>query len=570
MDGEGTRTLRRALRGLTALGAAIALAGAVAFAAFDAAMSQLEERAHADLDLAADRLEGQLARYRTLATLLAADPRVTQALRGADPPTAALRGAADRASAAGIALYAPDGTRIAATGAPGGTPAGLHIARALGGALGTWSGLVDGRRAFVFAAPVFDGGPAGAVTVTVDIARIEATWRADPTASFFTDSSGTVFLSNRSELLFRTRGPGGGDRPFFRYDSLDLTGREIWLLDGGRYLPSRALHLTRPLPVIGMTGEILADITPAIRLAAGAGALALAFATIVALVLSRLRAARRIGAALERQVARRTEALRLANQGLAREVDERRAAQAALEAAQAELVQAGRMSALGQMSAGISHELNQPLMAIRTWAANARAFLARGDAEAATGNLERIDEMGGRMGRIIAALRAFARERPEPAGTCDLAAVVGDALALEEGRLERAGVAVDWTPPDRPVPVTGGAVRLGQVVSNLIRNAADAMAGAPERRLTLALAQGDPVVLTVSDTGPGLDAPEKVFDAFYTTKPPGEAEGMGLGLSISYAIVDGFGGAIRAGTAPGGGAEFAVSLPAAPAAEAAA
>jgi two-component system C4-dicarboxylate transport sensor histidine kinase DctB len=127
-------------------------------------------------------------------------------------------------------------------------------------------------------------------------------------------------------------------------------------------------------------------------------------------------------------------------------------------------------------------------------------------------------------------------------------------------------VQVDWT-ATAPVHVIGGEVRLGQVVLNLIGNAADAMAGMQERRITLSLRhESARVVLEVADTGPGIEEPEKIFEPFYTTKAVGTAEGMGLGLSISYGLVQSFGGAIRGRNRAEGGAVFTVELtPAEPA-----
>ncbi|HBR36747.1 MAG TPA: C4-dicarboxylate ABC transporter, partial [Sulfitobacter pontiacus] len=158
-----------------------------------------------------------------------------------------------------------------------------------------------------------------------------------------------------------------------------------------------ALHLTRALPVVGMTGEVLLDIEGAQRLAraqaAAVAALCLAFGALLFLATERRRALSEANAALERQVAKRTAALNASNTELRREATEREEAQAALRRAQADLVQAGKLSALGQMSAGISHELNQPLMAIRSFAENAVQFLERDRPDRTAENLTRISQM---------------------------------------------------------------------------------------------------------------------------------------------------------------------------------
>ena len=222
-------------------------------------------------------------------------------------------------------------------------------------------------------------------------------------------------------------------------------------------------------------------------------------------------------------------------------------------------MQAGKLSALGKMSAGISHELNQPLMAIRQFAANGGAFLQRGEPARAAENLSRIDEMAHRMSRIIRNLRAFVRNENEPMGRVDMARVIDTALEMTGARLANDSITLDWQPPPGPVWVRGGEVRLGQVMVNLITNAADAMAKSTDKRLTISLTPGSPVTLCLRDTGPGIEEPEKIFDPFYSTKLVGDGEGMGLGLSISYGLVQSFGGQIT-GRNTGTGAEFTVAL----------
>jgi two-component system C4-dicarboxylate transport sensor histidine kinase DctB len=222
------------------------------------------------------------------------------------------------------------------------------------------------------------------------------------------------------------------------------------------------------------------------------------------------------------------------------------------------------LSALGQMSAGISHELNQPLMAIRSFAENAEEFLARGKPEVAAENLSRISELARRMGRIIKNLRAFSRQESESIGDVDLVGVVDVVLELAEARIRDEGVQLDWQRPEAPVIVRGGEVRLQQVVMNLVSNALDAMSDAAQRVLALSIDPAGKIVrLIVRDTGAGIADTGKIFDPFYSTKEVGQSEGMGLGLSISYGIVQSFGGAIQGRNDPQGGAIFAIELTAA-------
>lgn len=581
---------------LAYLAAVAGFSGGVWWFALTSDLDALAERGEADLSVASDRLVGQLQRFRELAVLLSDHPQLTALMSGeGSAATAAdlLQRTADKTGSLEILVVAPGGQVLASSS---GDLAPLseepYLDRAINdAALGAFHAIdaaqgLAGLRVFTFAAPIFgsDGPPVGAVVVRIDGEGIEAEWRGDAFGVFFTDSAGVIFVSNRSELLFMVRDvdrpPPPREQARYRQEILKpfpdvrafpLSGWEIWRLDAGRYLPRTAIHLTRPLPIIDMTGEALVDIAPAMVLASwqalGAAALALVFGAVALALLERRRAlSERLeteaaaNARLEVRVRERTAALSAANKALRREIDERIAAEDALKQAQGDLIQAGKLSALGQMSAGISHELNQPLMAISSFAENGTAFLERGKPEKAAENLGRISEMSRRMGRIIRNLRAFARQEVQPVRPVDLCAVVEAVLLLSEGRLKRDGVAVDWRPPAAAVMVRGGEVRLQQVVMNLVSNALDAMEDQPEKRLGVEISTGSTVRLHVSDTGCGIDSTDKIFDPFYSTKEVGRSEGMGLGLSISYGIVQSFGGHIRGANRAEGGAVFTVEL----------
>ncbi|WP_170508568.1 sensor histidine kinase [Ruegeria arenilitoris] len=540
------------------------------------ALSQLSEKAEADLELASDRLSTQLQVYQELAVLMAEHPAL-RALDTSDRRRAAqalLLEVADKTSAVDV-LYADKTGRVLAAardvvnGNMADQPA---FQRALHGALGSSHGVLrdTGNRIYSYAAPAFseDGQVTGALMVIADVEDVESTWRGSTEAVFFVDRAGSVFISNRSELLFWQRPPGQiglqpADGKPGAFSSTRMGPHELWSIGWSPYLPDRALHLTRDLPVIGMTGEVLMDVTPARRLAglqaAAVAAICLAFGALLFLATERRRTLAEANAVLESRVAQRTRALTAANVALRREVAERQEAEAALKRAQDDLVQAGKLSALGKMSAGISHELNQPLMAIRQYADNGTAFLAQGKPEKARENLGRISDMAARMARIIKNLRAFARNESEPMGKVDLVQVLNTAVELTDGRLRSDGVTLIWQPPNAPVFAWGGEVRLVQVFVNLITNAADAMTGRETRSLTISLTRGERLMVAVRDTGPGIQDPDRVFEPFYTTKSVGSSEGMGLGLSISYGLVQSFGGEIRGANMPDG-AEFTVEL----------
>jgi two-component system C4-dicarboxylate transport sensor histidine kinase DctB len=546
-------------------------------AGYRQALDQAAQRGEADLLLASDRLTGQLQLYQQLAVVMAAHPALAQALDSGqtDALQNVLVATADKTGAMDVQLADNTGRLLASAKdmADPDLAQSDYFIRAMTGALGEGHGINPrgGQRSYTFAAPLFgpDARVRGAVMVVVDIELVEAEWRGARPPVFFTDADGLVFITNRSELLFWRRAAGevglsppeGSAGEF----SVAQQGRHtIWRESWSPYIPTRAMHLARDLPVIGMRAEALVDVEPARRLAmlqAGlVAAVCLAFGALLFLATERRRTLALANARLEGRVAERTLELSEANTALRHEVAERIAAEAALKKVQDDLVQAGKLSALGQMSAGISHELNQPLMAIRQYAENGVGLLERGKTDIAAQNLRRIGDLAHRMGRIIRNLRAFARQESEPMGRVDLVGVINAALELSEARLAQDGVQVDWTAP-APVHVIGGEVRLGQVVLNLIGNAADAMAGLDERRISLTLRRDEGrVVLEVADTGPGIEQPEKIFEPFYTTKAVGAAEGMGLGLSISYGLVQSFGGAIRGRNRAEGGAVFTVEL----------
>lgn len=534
---------------------------------YGVALGQLDRRAQSDLALAADSLSAELRRYRELAVLTADRPQLAAVLAGSGTLEAVrpiLQQVNDKTGALDIVLLDTRGVPLVGTQA---APDFAHIGqpyfeRAMDGALGVAHPVRNGVRTFVFAAPVFStAGPVmGVLLVYAGVEGVERPWRSIRPVLFFTDDRDVVFVSNRSELVLRQRAQGG----FLNYSQKNWRGIDIWEVSGSRYVPRFALHRAQDLPVINMQGEVLLDIAPARQIAflqaAVAGVLCLAFGALLLFATQRRRRLAQANAKLEHRVQDRTAQLSAANLSLRREVEERRAAEDRLTKAQADLVQAGKLSALGQMSAGISHELNQPLMAIQTFAENGQSFMDRDRPDMAAKNLGKISELATRMGRIIQNLRAFSKQESVPLGDVDVGRVVDAVLELLEPKIADAQVTVHW-PGAGGVIVRGGEVRLQQVVLNLASNGIDAMELSDPRELTIEVLQTKAsVTLSVRDTGPGITEPEKIFDPFYTTKAIGAAEGMGLGLSISYGLVQSFGGVIRGRNHDAGGAIFTVEL----------
>ena len=262
---------------------------------------------------------------------------------------------------------------------------------------------------------------------------------------------------------------------------------------------------------------------------------------------------------LERRITDRTADLRASNERLKGQIRERRHAEETLRQAQDELVQAGKLAAIGQMSTSIAHELNQPLAALRTLSGNTVRFIERGALDTASANLRTINDLVDRMGRITASLRAFAR-RGEDRGQSSLGKAVEAALQLLGARLE--ATSLDLHQQFEDVTLAIDQTRLEQILVNLIGNALDAMHEQPQPELWL---QGETFEgryrLRVRDNGHGIDAEARkhLFEPFFTTKP-GE-QGLGLGLTLSASLAAAAGGSLNAEDSSTGGTVFVLVVP---------
>ncbi len=458
-------------------------------------------------------------------------------------------------------------------------------------ALGTTSGV----RGYYFSAPVRDpaGNIAGVIAVKVGVDALEMGWRGSEYRIFVTDPEGIVFLSSEPGWLYGSILPLTSDRlartaASRRYSdavlrelpvaAIDSAGIELVRMEADG-TPRAHVATAQAMPSAGWTVHVLLDSAGALtdaRIATAGLALALCLIGVGALVVlqRRLREAERLAyeaqakADLEARVRERTADLARVNAHLEQEVAERKATEAALRSAQANLVQVGKLAALGQMSAALSHEINQPLAAARNYADSAGVLLDRGDVPRARENIRQILSLVDRIAAIGRHLRNAARKPNQRLEPVPLPALLEETQVIVAGRLAATGAALVLDLPPGLPPVMAGATRLQQVLVNLVTNAADAVEGLADRRILLtARIEGDRVAIRVRDHGPGVAAAiaERIFDPFFTTK----SVGLGLGLSISYNIVKDFGGNITLRDARPG-AEFTVTLPAALPAEAAA
>ncbi len=591
-----TRTLsdRSQLRAIAA-GMALAIAFAVALwltgdVTRKRALDDLAERSGHVLSLVSESLRGELAKHQSTPFLIAHNPEMARVVTGSAAPEEVLRANealerwAKATDALDIYLLNSAGTTVATSNFAGARSFigqnfnfRPYFTEAMKGRLGRYFavGTTSGERGYYFANPIFDGRyVVGAVVVKLQVGHLEEAWRTTDHDIVVVDEDGIVFLSSDPTRLLRPLAPlsdEARDRISAqrRYDGAPLEPLDIATrseLPGGKALvrlrgdPGAAaaerggreyLMQSRTMSDAGWTVMILARTDGVASYVFES--VAFAAITLTALLL----------AAANIHLRRRRLYERMQMQESAKIELERRVAERTdeLVRAQSELVQASKLAALGQMSAGLSHELNQPLAAIRSYSDNARVFLERGRNDIVASNLSAIGELTQRMARIIRHLRTYARKEPTTKGPTLVAKSIDEAIGLLQRRLDDGGIAVSVDLPARGLTVIGGEVRLQQVFVNLISNAIDAMRESQRREISIVGREHDGrAVILVTDSGPGI-APEhlaSVFDPFFTTKDVGA--GLGLGLSITYGIVKQFGGSISARNAEGGGALFEIEL----------
>lgn len=249
-----------------------------------------------------------------------------------------------------------------------------------------------------------------------------------------------------------------------------------------------------------------------------------------------------------------------------RDITDRKLSEARLQSLSSELSHVARVSEMGQVSAAIAHELNQPLTAVLNYTNVAKRHIAASDEASKTKAYEAVSKAGEqavRCGQIIRRLRDFVEKRESTRSVEDINTIVEDSLAL--GLIGSKSTSVRTTvslSEDLPSVVVD-RVQIQQVLVNLLRNAIEAMSQAARRELTVATSQSADgiVVVTVTDTGAGIPPglTERLFKPFVTTKPGG----MGIGLAISRSIIDAHGGRLTMSANPGGGTVFQFTLPAA-------
>jgi two-component system C4-dicarboxylate transport sensor histidine kinase DctB len=571
-----------------------------------AALDEAASRGQTTLRLAVAALSGQMRRYEPLPRLIADQELIRDLLARPDDP--ALRAEANGylkeinalLDSSDVYVMKTDGETIAASNHDSeisfvgeNFTYRPYFQDAMAGKLGRFFalGTTSLKRGYYFSAPVMiEDTVRGVVVFKVDIDAVEASWRGGNNEIIVTDPEGIIFMSGRPDWLYASLKPLTPDRVARTAESRRYANAKLRELpvsrgkpEAGHYFLTIAddrgsrefLELSEDMPDAGWTVSVLTDTASAraqaltnliaalllFGLAALLGAIVLQRRSRLA---ERMEIQRSARMELERRVEERTADLEAANTQLEMEIAERRTTEQRLRQTQADLVQAGKLAALGQMSAALSHEFNQPLAAVKNYADNAAVLLDRGRAAEARDNVSRISSLADRMATISRHLRNFARKPNQKLGPVPLAEVVADTLEIVDSRLKSTGATLSVDLSAEPPSVIAGTVRLQQVLVNVISNAADAVEGQENRTIALsARRDGGKVSIIVRDHGPGVPPAilDRIFDPFFSTK--GVGNGLGLGLSISYNIVKDFGGSLSAANHPEGGAVFSIVLDAA-------
>lgn len=563
----------------------------------DDARAELVRRTEVAAALRNSTLSSELAKHRSLPLVLAQDEHVRSALTGADPGqrlalNRKLEALSEETRAAAIYVVDHAGTTVAASNwqEPSSFVGSNYSFRpyfrdalrdgyAEMFALGTVSqapGLYLARRV-----AAGNAGDSGVVVVKVRFDALESEWSASDERAFVTDERGVVLITSAPEWRFRTLGQIDAEeaarlRRGLQYGSAASLDPLPLVIGAGTALGNefegatqRETHFAAAevaAAVTGWTLHVLAPADPATQAAESAGHLLGASAAVLLLAgllmlavlheRARLREATR--QELESAVTSRTRDLRDANERLTREIEERRRAESQRQLLQDELIQANKLAVLGQVAAGVAHEINQPVAAIRSYVDNSAQLLARGALPTVERNLAAVAGLTERIGLITGELRNFARKSDGEPTAVDVDAAMDGALMLLAARLR--GARVELVRGARlGVMVHAERVRLEQVLVNLLQNAIDAVSGRATPTIRLEVeADAEEVRVVVADNGEGLPPAviDQLFQPFVTTKD----RGLGLGLVISRDIVAEFGGALELARSGPDGAVFLVRL----------
>ncbi|WP_210205902.1 sensor histidine kinase [Hoeflea marina] len=570
------------------------------YVAHGAAISALQAGLEQNLIVTKRAIESEVERFRYLPRVLGEDARIRQLIArpgdgdAVEAANAYLRTVAGQSGAAQLYVLNDAGLTLAASNhdEPGSFVGNSYSFRpyyrdAMAGGEGRYYaiGVTTGRPGYFLSSRLLTrDGIIGVVVAKVDLEPLETAWQAAGAQTAIADRNGVVFLSGNPDWKYRPLSPLTAQAQARiaeerTYEGIELASARP-LLEGGSAAAPAGAGGTEFAPGAGGSGLLArfrpvdpdgwlilsATDTAAARDRAGFWALVAGLSGLLAAggvhylgqrrVLTQLRL--RQTDMLERMVGERTREL-------ARENEIRRRTEADLRAAQEGLIHSEKMAALGRMSAAIVHEVAQPLAALETTLATADALARQIDAGPVGERLKAARALIRRMQRTVKHLKSFGRRDAAELTLVDIDEAVRNALEVVSARARSVGVTPHFAPEGSPPFVPAVAVKLEQVLINLIVNALDAVEGAAQGAVTVEReSAGARLTVRVSDNGPGIsrELMPRISEPFFTTKISGG--GLGLGLSISNAIMAEFGGDIVFSSAPGGGTVATVSMPVAP------
>ncbi|MGB0498738.1 MAG: sensor histidine kinase, partial [Rubricella sp.] len=404
----------------------------------------------------------------------------------------------------------------------------------------------------------------GLLVSVIALSPLERNWSAGQDRVFVTSADDIILMSTRDDWRFRALTPfldaaavppGVARRNLLPMLNIGSEGSvPVVAIEGTEYL-----RVTRPLEFRGWTMTYLAPLSEAQARVGAVLALEVTLFAVLAALTSWVTARR--ASRQTRRVEQESVELRALNARLTREIEERTRVEQSLAIAERTLEQSSKLAALGQMSAAIAHELNQPLAAMKTYLAGAQLLMKRNRATEAVASFQRIDDLITRMNALTQQLKSFSRKGGTDLKEVDLRTVVLEALSIMAPQIKQRRLEIVRTLPPAPVIVRGDALRLEQIAINLIRNAMDAARARDDARVEIEVIGGEELArMQVRDNGEGITGdPDRLFEPFYTTKEAGD--GVGLGLAISAQIAGDLGGALTARNLSEGGALFELSLP---------
>ena len=525
------------------------------------------DRSDVRLTLYSGNVVSELQRTAVVPLLLVRDPDLIAALKDGDfsRTSARLIRLQSEIGVASIRLLDTDGKVVAATnrhilGTSSRNEPYFVAAQRTNETVFTAVQRDSGGYEFTYSRAVRTNGKVrGVIVVSVDLAKYERTWTGLQDAMVLTDSEGKVMLTTmpgwRGKALSQSLTEREPDSVFRRAAKLLpewISGKPDAWLHGEPSMMTETRIPFRGWRLYGFTGygQVREQVNGILALVITGFAI---LASLTFYLLSRRARQRSLG------YQRESAELRGLNARLQREIAEREKVEANLQVAEQTIEQSSKLAVLGEMSASISHELNQPLAAMKTYLAGARLLLQRNRRDEALSSFQRIDDLIERMGAITRQLKSYVRKGGEAFEPVDFKACLSAALAMMEPQLRQRYVRITRGLPREDVMVMADRLRLEQVIINLLRNALDALREVKNPQIDILLSVGETATLTIRDNGPGIDDLDHLFEPFYTTKLPGE--GVGLGLAISSGIVADLGGRLVARNGEESGAVFELQLP---------